>query len=213
MTAVNNQVRSRLQRAADAHLYEVMKYKKRYIVPHNFSTVQYMNASGLISMAKLKELVIKAMIKEGKGRAFLNMGTAPGILEYMNDVLRRPVHISSVEWDKQIDCCALIRERLNVDIDYVCNDITSDDFEIRDIKTYFDYIILDRFFPIYQGDIDKVEQVLTKVSKYAKRAFIVESDGNWKKGQLDHLLKIAQKRYKISPEWNCFVVDLESRKK
>ena len=124
-----------------------------------------------------------------------------------------PIHISSVEWDDQYDCCEKLREVFEVPVHYRCNDVLKDDFEIRDIRTYFDYVILERFFPVYRSDThERTEEVLRKFIPYAKRALIVESDGNWTKEQWNWLSNNSERRVKISNEWNCFVVKLENFK-
>ena len=210
MTKVTDEVKDVLKKAADAHLYEVMGKKSWYMEPDNFSTVQYMNATGHVHLTKLKELIVRQLINIDKSGAYLNMGTACGHLEYANRLNHSQIHISSCEWDKQYDCCKKIREILDVPIDYVCNDVLSDDFEISNCKTFFDYVILERFFPVYRADTHhRTEEVLKKFTPYAKRALLIESDGNWSKEQWDWLTKVSERRIKVSGEWNIFIIKLE----
>lgn len=207
---VNDEVVNLLNKAANAHLYEVMGNKGVYMIPDNFSTVQYMNLQGHIQLLKLKELVVKALVKVDRMGAYLNIGTACGHLELANRLMKEPVHISSVEWDVQYKCCEKIREMFEVPITHICNNVLEDNFEIFDCKTYFDYVILERFFPVYRSDThDRTEEVLKKFKPYAKRALVIESDGNWTKEQWDWITKVSERRIKISGEWNCFVVKLE----
>ena len=57
MSKVTDKVIKLLEKVANAHLYEVMGNKGRYIdKPANFSTVQYMNARGHVDQLKLKEM-------------------------------------------------------------------------------------------------------------------------------------------------------------
>ena len=213
MSKVTDKVIKLLEKVANAHLYEVMGNKGRYIdKPANFSTVQYMNARGHVDQLKLKEMIVRSIIDHvGKSEAFLNMGTACGHLEYANKLNHEQLTISSCEWDYQYECCEKIRDMLGIQISYRCNDILSDDFEIRNCKTYFDHVILDRFFPVYQADTHhRTEEVLKKFKPYAKRAIIVESDGNWSKEQWAWLTKTAERRIKISGEWNMFLIKLEN---
>lgn len=206
---VNEETTKYVEKAANSFLYDVMKNKRRYQSIH-FSTTQYMNPKGNLNQLKFKELVIRTLTKEAKGLAFLNIGTAAGHLELANRLMKKPIHISSVEWEEQYDCCEHYRNMIDVRVDYKCNNILDDDFEIYDIETYFDFVILERFFPLYHTQTaEGIKQILTKFVPYAKRAVVIESDENWHKDQWKYMLQISKKRIKISPTWNCFVVDLE----
>lgn len=208
-----NSVRALLERAANAHLYEVMGNKKLYMMPDNFSTVQYMNLLCQTEQVKFKKDVINRFSKYDKNAAYLNIGTAVGHLELVNRLMGSPIHISSVEWDEQYECCQKVREIFDIPIHYMCNDVLSDKFEIFNIKTYFDYAIMERFFPIYRSNThERIKAVLTKFIPYAKRALIIESKQNWSKEQFHWLSKVSEKRLKLSENWDCFVVKLEQFK-
>lgn len=207
-----------LEKIATAHLYEVMGNKSRYLEPDNFSTVQYMNTRIHIDLLKFKELVVRSLASLDKGeKTFLNMGCAAGHLEFVNRLIpaarhkKYRINLSSVEWVDQYDCCKKLREMFKVDIHYICNDVLSEDFEIYNCKTYFDYVVLERFFPIYRSNSEKrIQLILKKFVPYAKDAIIVESKDNLNENQRAYLKKVSRKMLNISGPWDCYVIDLEN---
>lgn len=208
-----------ITKVANAHMYEVMANKSRYLEPDNFSTVQYMNPRVHIDLIKFKEMVIRTLHKFDKAGAYLNIGSAAGHLEYVNNLIPSAPHrasriiMSSVEWVDQYDCCKAIREQLGVDIHYICNDVLQDDFEIFNCKTYFDNVILERFFPVYRSmTYHRIEEVLRKFVPYGRNAVVVESEGNLSKDQVNYLNRIAKDKIHISGKWHCFIVKLEQFK-
>lgn len=208
---IDDRVKKLAEKAANAHLFEVMGNKGRYLIPDNFSTVQYMNARGHIDLLKLKEVLLRDLVSIDRNAAYLNVGVAAGHLEYVNKLMKSPIHISSVEWDDQYECCEGLRRDFGVTVHYRCNNVLEDDFEIRGIKTYFDYAILERFFPVYRSDThERTEMVLKKFKPYAKRALVVDSRGNWSKEQWNWLEKVSEYRRHISGEWHCFSIKLEN---
>jgi hypothetical protein len=210
---VDHKVTALIEKAANKHLYTVMGDKGKYMIPDNFSTVQYMNPRGQIDLLKFKELVVRRLYMLEKGAAYLNMGTACGHLELANRLSNTQLSISSVEWDVQYECCADIRKIFDVQVQYKCNNVLEDDFEIFDIETYFDYVILERFFPIYRAmDHERIVKVLKKFKPYARKALVIDSDSNWTKDQWNYLVKVSEKRVKISDTWNMFVINLENIK-
>ena len=210
---IEKEVEETLRNAAWEHLLWVMSNKGQYLESHNMSTVQYMNERQLMFSFKFNSLVVKQLKKLDKNSAFLNIGPAAGLLEYANKVMGDTLTICSVEWDEQYLCCEKIRNVLGINIGYICNNVIEDNFEIFNIENYFDYVVLQRFFPIYHTNTSyRIDDVLTKMSPYGKKALIVESDGNWSKEQFEHIKSISEERIQVSGDWYLFVVDLERYK-
>lgn len=197
-----------LRVAARKHVFWTMENKKHFLKSMNFSTTQYMWVDGLKSGVKFNELIFEYLYKNFRNETFLDMGISVGYLQYVNQLKGKPLDIKTIEWDEQLICCEKIREVLDVKVDYVCNDIKSDDFKIPDCEKR-DIIILERFFPIYHNySVEGLEKILKKLSVYANKAIIVESDDNWKEGIFEHLINISERRTRLSGEWQAIVTDL-----
>lgn len=210
---VDKKLEKDIESAAEAHLYYVMKNKLMFCEPHNFSTVQYMNSKNVRNQVKFNELLYKRIFNLYKSGIFLDLGVGPGFLEYVNIKNNRKLQLTTVEWETQVDCFKSIRDSFGVDVNYLCSDILSDDFKIHGCETYYDYVILQRFFPVYKTpSLERTQLVLEKLVPYAKYALVVESDGNWSEEQYKFILSITEKRTKVFGEWNIFKINLEQFK-
>ena len=210
---IDDNVREKVREAAFEHLFHVMGNKSLFMEPYNISTVQYMNEKNHINLLKFKELLLKKLISFDRGGIYLNIGTGCGHLEYVNMLMGSKIHISNVEWENQYECCKKVREIFDVNVNYVCNDVLKDDFDIYGCKTHYDYLILERFFPIYKSlKPERIEYVLKQLAPYAKQSLIVESDSNWSKEQKEYIEKISIRKLKITSKWYCNVVSLGNYK-
>lgn len=211
---IEKNVEDKLRQAAYEHLLWTMKNKGAFLTSYNISTVQYMNERGLKDAVKFNYNVVKSLEKFDRNSAFLNIGSAAGLLEYTNKVMKEPITMLSVEWDEQYLCCKKIREVLGINISYICNDVLDDNFEIFDCENYFDYVIMQRFFPIYHSSFSyRLDDILEKMSLYAEKAIIIESDSNWAKEQYKKLESVSEKRQKVSGDWSLFVINLDRYRK
>tara|TARA_B110000977_G_C10774920_1_gene376201 strand:+ start:5 stop:643 length:639 start_codon:yes stop_codon:yes gene_type:complete len=202
-----------IDQASEDHLYYVMKHKELFAVPMHLSTVQYMNAKNMRNQIKFNELLYKRLLTFDRGGIYLDIGIGPAFLEFVNNRLGKKLHISTVEWEEQVDHFKCVRESWEVPVDYLCTDVLADDFKIRDCETFYDYVLLQRFFPVYKtSGKERIQEVLTKFTPYAKSAIIIEADTNWTKAQWAYLLSISKNRTKIFGAFNMFVIDLEQFK-
>jgi hypothetical protein len=210
---VDKNIEKEIDSAATAHLYYVMKHKLIFCEPHNFSTVQYMNSKNVRNQVKFNDLLYKRIFSLYKEGVFLDLGVGPGFLEFINIKNSRKIQLSTVEWETQVDCFKSIRNSFGVVVNYLCSDILSDDFKIHECETYYDYVILQRFFPVYKTpSLERTELVLKKLVPYAKYALVVESDSNWSEEQYEYILNITETRTKVFGEWNIFKINLEQFK-
>ena len=211
---ISKKVEDELRHAAYQHLLWVMKNKGAFLNSLNLSTVQYMNERGLRDAVKFNSNVVNALKKFDHNSAFLNIGSAAGLLEYTNRIMGDNLVMCSVEWDEQYICCEKIRQVLDINISYICNDVLSDNFQIFDCENYFDYVVMQRFFPIYHSGFSyRLDDILKKMSHYGGKALIIESDSNWAKEQYDELVSVSESRHKVTGDWNLFVVDLTRYRK
>jgi|TARA_B110000503_G_scaffold249_1_gene369 hypothetical protein len=210
---VDKKRESVIEKASEDHLYYVMKHKELFAVPMHLSTVQYMNAKNMRNQLKFNELLYKRLLAFDRGGIYLDIGVGPAFLEYANNELGKKLHLSTVEWEEQVDHFKCVRDSWKVTVDYECNDILKDDFKIHNCETYYDYVLLQRFFPVYKTTgTQRIDDVLTKFVPYAKTAIIIESDTNWTKAQWKYLLSISKERIKVYGDFNMFIIDLEQYK-
>lgn len=207
---VTSEFKKSIYKCAYKHCLHVLKYKNLFLDPDNLSAVQYMNFTVMNSQIKFNELLVEKLWNFDSGSVYLNFGTGPGFFELCNNHRHKKLLVSSVEWEKQEDCFSCIRDHFNVRFDYLCNSIFEENFEIKKCKTYFNYIVLQRFFPVYRTDgHERIEFVLEKLAPYAQSAIIVESDINWSKKQKEYITEKSRKIINISEGWNCWVIDLK----
>jgi|TARA_B110000908_G_C10023318_1_gene343900 hypothetical protein len=211
---VNERIEKEIEKASEEHLYYVMANKALFGLPDNFSTVQYMNSKNIRNQVKFNELLHAKLVQlVDKNGIYLDFGVGPGFLEYVNNNSKQKLHLTTVEWEPQVDCFSSIRKSFDVDVNYLANNILEDDFEIRNCETFYDYVILQRFFPIYKTvDKKRISDVLKKFTPYGKYALVVEADVNWSKSQWDYILSITEKRTKVFGKWNIFKINLEQFK-
>jgi len=202
-----------IEQTAEDHLYYVMKHKELFADPMHLSTVQYMNSKNVRNQIKFNELLYKRLLSFDREGIYLDIGVGPAFLELVNNTLGKKLHISTVEWEEQVEHFKCVRESWDVPVDYQCTDVLADDFKIHNCETYYDYVLLQRFFPVYKtkGE-ERIKEVLTKFTPYAKRAIIIEADTNWTKAQWTYMLSISEQRIKIFGAFNMFVIDLEQFK-
>ena len=207
---IDDNVREKVREAAFEHLFHVMGNKSLFMEPDNFSTVQYMNEKSQINLLKFKEVFLRKLYKLNRNNVYLNIGTGGGHLEYVNRLMGDKIHITTVEWEKQYECFSKIRETLEIKVDYLCNNVLEKGFEINECKTRYDFMILERFFPIY-GTMDKerIEFVLRQLAPYANKALIVDSESNWSKKQREYLDSIVNSRFHLADDWKCRSIRLD----
>tara|TARA_R110002124_G_scaffold220888_1_gene386601 strand:+ start:2843 stop:3481 length:639 start_codon:yes stop_codon:yes gene_type:complete len=210
---VDKKFEKELDCLAEKQLFYVMKNKGLFSDSTHLSTVQYMNAKNCRNQIKFNELLYNKLVQYDKDGVYLDIGLGPAFLELCNSRLGNKLHISTVEWEKQVDQFKVVRDEWNVKVDYLCNDILDDDFKIYNCETFYDYVILQRFFPVYKSDVtERIDDVLRKFVPYAKKAIIVEADNNWSSDQWKHLLAISEKRIKVYGSFNMFSINLEQYK-
>lgn len=160
---------------------------------------------------KLNKILIDQLHKFDKGGVYLNLGIGSGFFELCNNTRRhKKLYVSSVERECHIDTFKKIRDRFLIRPNYVCSDILDEKFEIRECKTYFNYILLQRFFPICRTDgYERIDFVLSKVTPYAQTALVVNSVTDLSEEQIMHLESKSKNIINISEDWNCWVIDLE----
>lgn len=208
---VDAEFRKKIEKCAYEHCLYVVGNKVHFLNVENFSTVQYMNPSVMNSQIKFNELLVKALYNFDNNGVYLDFGVGPGFFELCNNHRKNlELTVSTVEWENQIDCFKSIRDFFNININYECNSIFEENFEIKKCKTYFNYILLQRFFPIYRTDgYERIDFVLNKLTPYGQNALIVESDINWSKSQKEYIKSKAKKIINISGDWNCWVIELK----
>src|SRR6056300_273550 len=208
-TIINDNLIRTFEKAAHDHVYWVMANKGLFLKPMNFSTTQYMWLGGMKSAVKFNEIVHTSLVELAPNSTFLDMGIAAGYLELVNRLKGKPLEIKTIEWDEQLECCTKVREAFGVNVDYVCNTIYDENFEIEGCEKR-DYIILERFFPVYHtNDFEKIREIFHKLSKYAYKAIIVECDNNWSKGIFEQMIEVSEVRIRLSETWQMVVTDLE----
>jgi hypothetical protein len=199
------------EKASLKHAMFVMQNKRLFIDSINFSTVQYMWERGHRTAMKFNKVVLDALKQVDQNASFLNMGTAAGHLALCNRLYDCGLDIHNVEWDYQVECCEVVRNTFGINIDYLCNNVNDNDFQIFNCDKKYDYVILQRFFPVYHTQKkSEVNAVLKKFVPYAKKAIVIESNNNWNKDLYEHVVSISEKRSSISDIWNLFVIDLQN---
>ena len=197
--------------ACYAHLVFTMENKGLFLQPMNFSTVQYMNERMHYMAYKFNAVLSRQLKTLWPEASYLNMGTTVGWLPWASR-LDDPsdLRIDNVEWDDQIECCSSLRKSFGININYTCNNVNHEDFVIRDIDEVYDFVVLQRFFPIYHTHTsDQMLDILRKFKPYAKKAIVVEARNNWSSGIRDTLLSVSEYRHQFSKDWELIVTDLE----
>ena len=211
---ITDQMRRHYAHVAYQHMLYVMDNKDMFKQDDHFSTVQYMNESGYKNGLKFNSCVIekiKQSVRNWDQQTYLNFGVAAGSLEMANNHWNKPLNMKSVEWDAQLPYCKVVREKLGVGIDYVCNDILNDDFQIYGCNERFSHVILQRFFPLYKT-IENFDKTMKEMSRYADIALIVEAESNFKfHGLWDQVIERCYFRGHIHPNaWSLFKLDLRN---
>lgn len=193
-----------------AHLFYIMRNKGLFMKGANFSTVQYMNEKVHTSGYKSNSNVLKWIKRlTPEGSSFLNMGTAAGHLPWVNILHEGGLRIDNVEWDDQLECCEALRNAFGINISYTCNNVYDDDFVIRDCEEMYDYVILQRFFPVYQTNTgEDMRKILRKMKPYARKCIIVEANTNWSAGVFEDLLSFSERRVDLTRRWSLVITDL-----
>lgn len=197
--------------AAHDHLFHVMRNKRYYMGDWylNFSTTQYMNERVHKNGFKTCENIVNKLKSIDPNGSYLNMGTAAGHLPWANNVLEAGLRIDNVEWDDQLICCETLRKSFDININYTCNNVNDDDFEIRGCEETYDYVVLQRFFPIYHTlNAEAMRNVLRKFKPYARKSVIVEADQNWSEGVFEDLLSFSERRVDLGRGWSLIVTDI-----
>lgn len=162
--------------AAYDHLDYVLRNPELFRDPVHFSTVQYSNVTMLHQLNHACKDIFNSMARLRRGSTYLNIGTGPGLLEFYCKQFKL-INMDSVEWDEQVKNFSVIRKALDVEPDYLCNDITADNFEIYNCEKKYDYVVLVRFFPLNKdyANLDQVKERLAKFKPYADHAIIIDN--------------------------------------
>lgn len=208
---VSDEIKQVISSACYDHLVFTMKNKGLFLQPMNFSTVQYMNERCHYSAYKFNAMLARKLKDSfGADKSYLNMGTTVGWLPWASREDGSDLRIDNVEWDDQLECCEALRNTFGININYTCNNVNDENFVIRDINEVYDYVVLQRFFPIYHTHTgDQMLNILRKFKPYAKKSLVIEADNNWTDGVFDVLKSVSEKRIIVSGQWQMTVTDLE----
>ena len=161
---------------ATEHLNFTLGNSELFLDPINFSTIQYCNPDALSNINVTSISIYNAIAKMSRNLKFLNFGTGGGFLEFYVDQFKA-IDLTSVEWEQQLENFKVVRKFLEIEPDYICNSILSDDFEIYNCDEKYDFIICVRFFPLnksHSQDVDSVKKILSKFKKYSDRVIIID---------------------------------------
>lgn len=193
-----------------AHYLHVLDHKEYFITEKTIDAVRYMNYSVHANQLRLTELFFRQLKKINKpNTVFLNISTGPGFLETFNKNNRYTLNLSSAEFQSQINCYEAIRTYNNVDqINYICTDFNSENFEIIKCKTHFNYVILKDFVSFWK--LDDLKSALLKFKIYARRIVLLEKDANLTSLQQDYLNLKSYETINIMEDWKMYSIKIKS---
>lgn len=193
-----------------AHRDHVLQNKEFFLTKNAISSVEYMNHTVHSVQIKLAKLFYKELKNISRNTTvFLNFCIGPAFLELVNKTSKNALKISSVEFEPQIKWYEAIRKYYDVNnINYVCNDLNLDNFEITKCKTYFNYVILKDFVSFWE--IDDLRSALSKFKIYAKRIILLEKDSNLSSFQQDYLNLKSYEIINIMEDWKMYSIKVKS---
>lgn len=169
----------------------------------DFQLIQYINEDHHNRLFVLADKVSKQL---EVGPRYLNIGMGGGYLEYCAKSIEG-LTVDGVEWNRQDRHFSPIRNVLDVDRKYVCNDITLAAFEIAgaDTENKYDYAILCRFYPLnlmWTKDQEKIKNYIRRLQKYVNRVIVVEIEGNFSEFTVDFFTSNSEKIVELGNEHN-----------
>jgi len=166
------------------------------------------NSVEFVEQIKFNDILLHKLKEFDSRGVYLNFGIGQGCFEICNSA--SVLYASNVEFEKEIDLHKQTRDFFEIRLDYTCSDIYDDTFEIYNCKTYFNYILLSRFFCVHQEDeCERIEFVLTKLAPYAQNALIIDSTNKWSKREEEYLKVNSKNIINITNDHNCWVVELK----
>lgn len=189
-----------------AHHQHVLNNKEYFLTESAITSMQYMNYTAHATQMLLIEAFYSELKKINKHTmVFLNFCIGPAFLELMNKLNKNALKLSSVEFEPQVKWYEAIRKYYDVDqINYVCNDFNSENFEIKKCKTNFNYVILKDFVPFWK--IHNLKDALLKFKIYAKKIALLEKDSNLTETQHDFLILKSFKIINIMEDWKLYLI-------
>ena len=176
---------------------------------HNFSVIQYVNIETLKAHIEVSTRIYNILARLPRSNTYLNFGMGAGFLERIVKLLGK-INLESVEWEEQDVLFKPLREHLEVDVNYICNSIHDDNFEIYECNKTYDYIILTRFFPLNRAhsDLQQVKEILTKLKKYCDKAILIDYYANYDKDVVEYFNSICEEPLPKSQNFEHWVLDL-----
>lgn len=158
----------------------------------NFSLIQYCCSKTVRHHIKHSVSLSNYLFEQGK--SYLDVGMGAGF----TPMTATEFDIDGVEWDHQNPIFALLRKHFDTDkyLKYICNDVTSDDFNIIGCEKRYDYAILHRFYPLaHAKSEEETMSILKKFQKYADCVILSDSMDNHQRWgyKLDLYEKLATK--------------------
>lgn len=206
---INQFLKDYIEKASQEHLNHVLHNRDVFIDPTNYTTVQYTNSTVNTYHFRFNDLIHRELMSLDNAARYLNFGVAAGHLELINRLVGYPLQITSVEWDHQYRCCEKIRSEFEVEVHYQCNSILNDNFEIFGMNDKHNYVILARFFPLYESkSASCLKSMLSRLAPYASKAIIIENLNNWPPLHKKWLTSFSSQIVHLQGTWNCFIIDL-----
>lgn len=176
---------------------------------YNYSVIQYINIETLKSFIQISTEIYNKLARLPRNNTYLNFGMGAGFLERTVKIHGK-INFESVEWEEQDILFQPLRKHLEVDVDYICNSVYDDDFEIYGCNKTYDYIILTRFFPLNKthSNLEQVKEILTKFKKYSDKAIIIDYYGNYNTDVIEYFNSIQLERLPKSDGFDHWVLDL-----
>lgn len=197
-------------KCCNIHYEHYLNNKIHFLTEHTINAIDYFNYNVHLKQIKLFELFFAQLKKFNKANiVFLNFCVGPGFIELFNKNNKNVLKISSVEYESQLKCYEAIRKHYNVDeINYVCNDLNSENFEIKKCKTHFNYVILKDFVSFWK--IENLKSALLKFKIYSKRIVLLEKDTNLSEIQKDYLNLKSYEIINIIEDWKLYLIKMKS---
>lgn len=175
----------------------------------NFSVIQYINIETVKLFIQTSTEIYNKLARLPRSNTYLNFGMGAGFLERIVLLLGK-INLESVEWEGQDVLFKPLREHLEVDVNYMCNSIYDDDFEIYGCNKTYDYIILTRFFPLNKANsnLQQVKEILIKFRKYSDKAILIDYHGNYDIEVVKYFNSIQMQKLPKSKNFNHWVLDL-----
>lgn len=178
--------------------------------PDNFSVIQYINIDAMKRYIETSTEVYNRLARLPRTNTYLNLGMGAGFLERIVHLLGK-INLESVEWEKQDVLFRPLRDHLDVNVNYICNSVYDDNFEIYGCNKTYDYILLIRFFPLNKKlspELEKVKSILRKLKKYADKAILIDYYDNYEEDVRDFFHSIQDKPLPNSENFDNWILDL-----